>query len=143
MSLWNGIHPGLREKAARSIRHTLRTEIRSQMTADESIPAMEPVPSLEVDLDVVAAVLEEPEPDEVDLGPPVTLPTSNIGVGQGIEDESAVVRTPKRGNGDDDYSATTEDEDGAAGEGDGDNDVEEDPDVENIESFSEGDDGVR
>jgi hypothetical protein len=144
MSLWNGLHPGLQEKAARSIRYTLRAEIRTQIAADESIPAMEPVPSLELDPDLVAAFLEEPEPEEADLGPLVTLPRSNIGVGHGIDDESAVGRAPKGGNNYDDYSATAEEEDGAAeeGAGDEDDDAEEDPDVENIESFSEGSDGV-
>jgi hypothetical protein len=114
------------------------------MTVDESIPAMEPVPSLELDPDLVAAFLEEPEPEDADLGPLVTLPRRDIRVEHGIDDESAVVRAPKGGNNYDDYSATAEEEDGDAGDGagGGDDDVEEDQDVEDIETFSEGSDGV-
>jgi hypothetical protein len=104
MSLWNGLHPGLREKAVKSIRHTLKSEILSNTTENESIPAMEPVPNLELDPDLLAAFLAEPEYDEMDLGPLVAPRTSDrIPVENDIVDGS---------NSDDDYCAPEDEDDG-------------------------------
>jgi hypothetical protein len=106
MSLWNGLHPGLREKAVKSIRHTLKTAILSNTKEDESIPSMEPVPTLELDPDLLAAFLAEPEYDEVDLGPLVAPRTSDrIPVENDIVGES---------NNDDDYCAPEDGDDGVA-----------------------------
>jgi len=69
MSLWDSLQPRLREKAVKSIRHSLKTEIMSRMAVEDKIPVAEPVPALELNPDLLAAFLAEPEPDEIDLGP--------------------------------------------------------------------------
>jgi hypothetical protein len=73
MSLWNSLHSRLREKAVNSIRHTLKAEILSKMTADDLTPAVEPVSTLELDPALLEAFLAEPEPEEIDLGLLVAL----------------------------------------------------------------------
>jgi hypothetical protein len=68
MSLWNGLHPRLREKDVNSIRHTLKAEILSKMTADNLTPAVKLVSTLELDPALLEAFLDEPEPEELNLG---------------------------------------------------------------------------
>ena len=67
MSMWNSLHPGLREKAMNSVRLTLKAEVLSIMSADELRPAIEPLPTQEMDPELLAAFLMEPEPEEIDL----------------------------------------------------------------------------
>jgi hypothetical protein len=140
MSLWNGIHPGLREKALKSIRHTLKTEILSHTTVDDTLPVVEPVPVPEMDPDVLAAFLAEPDPDEVNLALLAPRTRSTIQE-KGVVCESSVVRNnhnDDRGNDEDDNSAA-EDEDGIDEDGIDEDVIGEDSDVENLE-FSEEDD---
>jgi hypothetical protein len=151
MSLWNGLHPRLREKAVNSIRHTLKAEILSKMRADELPPAVEPLPTLELDPDLLEAFLAEPEPEEIDLGPLVAAPhrSDRIRVENGIGNENEMDRTDGLGgsNGDDAYSTAEDELDGSAGDEDGgiveDEDYGgvEDSDMENME-LSEVDDDI-
>jgi hypothetical protein len=150
MSLWNGLHPRLREKAVNSIRHTLKAEILSKMTADELTPAAEPVPTLELDPALLEAFLAEPEPEEIDLGLLVAPQRINrIGVENAIDDDSVMVRTDGLGgsDGDDDYSTAEDELDSTAGDWDDgtvedeDYGIVEDSDMENVE-LSEVDDDI-
>jgi hypothetical protein len=95
MSLWNGLHPRLREKAVNSIRHTLKAEILFKMRADELPPAVEPLPTLELDPDLLEAFLAEPEPEEFFLGPLVAAPhrSDRIRVENGIGNENEMCHT--------------------------------------------------
>src|SRR3978361_2530450 len=120
MSLWDSLHPRLREKAVNSIRHPLKAEIVSKMTADELTPAVEPLPTLELYPALLEAFLAEPEPEEIDLGLLVAPQRSDrIGVENVIDDDSVMVRTDGLGgsNGDDDYSTAAEELDSNTGEG--------------------------
>jgi len=113
MSLWNGLPSRLREKAVKSIRHTLKAEILSGTTADESTPVVEPAPTLELDPDLLEAFYDESEPEEIDLGPLVAPHTSDshrIGVENGMDNENVVVRTDSvlGGSNGDDANSTAE-----------------------------------
>lgn len=112
MSLWSGLHPRLREKAVNSIRHTLKAEILSRATADESTPVVEPAPTLELDPDLLEAFLDEPDPEEIDLGPlvgPHRSDSHRIGVENGMDNENVFVRTDVLGGSQgDDPNSTAE-----------------------------------
>lgn len=153
MSLWNGLHRGLREKAVKSIRHTLKAEVLSKMTADEPRPAIEPLPTLELDPELLAAFLAEPEPEEIDLGPLVTLQRGSRIAIENDSDyyERATDRTEIFGlggsNTDDDYSAAEDELDTTAGNRDDgiaeeeDENAVDDSDMEHLE-LSEVDDDI-
>jgi len=56
-----------------SIRHTLKAEVLLKMSADEPRSVIEPHPTLEIDPELLATFLTEPEPEEINLGPLATL----------------------------------------------------------------------
>jgi len=56
-----------------SIRHTLKAEVLLKMSADEPRPVIEPHPMLEIDSELLATFLMEPEPEVINLGPLATL----------------------------------------------------------------------
>jgi len=142
-SLWEDLPPGLQQKAASTIQHTLTAEIQSQTAANESIPPMDPAPSRLLDPDLLAAFLAEPVSPRVDLGPSV-IPQIKIvgGVSGSTNDESACGRASKWG-----YDADKEDagwENSDADEDDAARDTPEDGDDGGDESdmnnmLSEGD----
>jgi len=151
MSLWEDLPPGLQQKAASTIQHTLTAEIQSQMAADESIPPMDPAPSRLLDSDLLAAFLAEPVPPRVDLRPSA-IPQRRIvgGVSGSTNDESAGGRALKRGNdadkedagwensdADEDDAARDTPEDGDDGRDDGGDDGGDELDMNNM--LSEGD----
>jgi len=92
--MWNSLHPGLREKAMNSIRYTLKAEVLSKMSADKPRLAIEPLPTLEMDPELLATFLAEPEPEEIDLRPLVTLQRdSRIAIENDGDYECVTVRT--------------------------------------------------
>jgi len=134
-----------------SIRHTQKAEVLSKISADEPRPAIEPLPMLEIDPELLAAFLAEFEPEKIDLGPLVTLQRdSRIA----IENDSAYERVTDRteifglggSNTDDDYSAEDELETTAGNQDDRiveeeDDSAVDDWDMEHLE-LSEGDDDI-
>jgi len=50
-----------------SVHLTLKAEVLSIMSADELRPAIEPLPTQEMDPELLAAFHMEPEPEEIDL----------------------------------------------------------------------------
>jgi len=150
--MWNSLHPGLREKAMNSIRHALKAEVLSKMSADQPRLAIEPLPTLEMDPELLAAFLAEPEPEEIDLGPFVTLQRNNRNP---IENDSDYERVTDRteifrlrgSNTDNDYSAAEDEVEATAGNQDhwiaeeGDDSTVDDSDIEHLE-LSEDDDNI-
>jgi hypothetical protein len=136
MSLWIGLNPRLREKAGKSIRHTLKAEILSKSTADDATPAVEPTPTLELDPELLEAFLAEPEPEEINLGtlvPPHRSDGHRIGVESGIENESASGRIGALGENNGDGGITEDSQDVTAG--DDDEDIIEDDDYGLVEDL--------
>ena len=149
--MWNSLHLGLREKAMNSIRHTLKAEVLSKISADKLRPAIEPLPTLEIDPELLAAFLAEPEPEEINLGPLVTLQRdSRIAIENDSDYERVMDRTEIFGlggsNTDDDYSAEDELETTAGNQYDRiaeeeDDSAVDDSDMEHLE-LSKGDDDI-
>ena len=69
MTLWNVLPLAMRQKAPKSIRNALKAEIKPNEPANNVIPVMDPAPVLELDPDLLAAFLAEPDPEEIDLRP--------------------------------------------------------------------------
>ena len=96
------------------------------MTEDESIPAIEPVPTLELDPELLATFLAEPELDEVDLGPLVAprmsdrIPVENDTIdGSNNEDDYCAPEDEHGGVAEDSDDGVAEDSgDGAAKDSD-------------------------
>jgi len=134
-----------------SIRHTLKAEVLSKISADKLRPAIEPLPTLEIDPELLAAFLAEPEPEEINLGPLVTLQRdSRIAIENDSDYERVMDRTEIFGlggsNTDDDYSAEDELETTAGNQYDRiaeeeDDSAVDDSDMEHLE-LSKGDDDI-
>ena len=77
MTLWNGLPPAMRQKATKSIHNALKAEIKSNEPANDVIPVMDPAPVLELDPDLLAAFLAEPDPEEIDLRP-LVIPMATV-----------------------------------------------------------------
>jgi len=149
--MWNSLHPGLREKAMNSIHHALKAEVPWKMSADQPRPAIEPLPTLEMDPELLAAFLAEPEPEEIDLGPLATLQRDNrIAIENDSDYERGTDRTEIFGlrgsNTDNDYSAAEDEVEATAGNQDHwiaeeeDDSAVDDSDIEHLELSKDDDD---
>lgn len=65
---WNGLHPELYEKTIKSIHHTFKTGILYHIMVEHALPVEDPASVLDLNPNLLAAFLAEPEHDEVDLG---------------------------------------------------------------------------
>jgi len=135
-----------------TIRHTLKAEVLLKMSADEPRPAIEPLPTLEIDPELLAAFLMEPKPEEINLGPLVTLQRDcRIAIENDSDYERITDRTKMfglgRSNTNDDYSAAEDELETTAGNQDDwiaeeeDDSAVDDSDIEYLE-LSEGDDDI-
>jgi len=135
-----------------SIRHALKAEVLSKMSADQQRPSIKPLPTLEMDSELLAAFLAELEPDEIDLGPLVTLQRDNrIAIENDSDYERVTDRTEIFGlcgsNTDNDYSAADDEVEATAGNQDHwiaeeeDDSAVDNSDIEHLE-LSEDDDDI-
>jgi len=135
-----------------SIHHALKDEVLLKMSADQPRPAIEHLPTLEMDPELLATFLAEPEPEEIDLGPLVTLQRDNrIAIENDSDYEHVSDRTEifeLRGSKTyNDYSAAEDEVEATAGNQDHwiaeeeDDSAVDDSDIEHLE-LSEDDDDI-